>query len=63
MSDTGGKPKMTPDYLKLAEKIWRYMNGRYDSYGIETRHIAKMIERYIKKSEYEKSKKGTIHAE
>ena len=32
---------------KLAEKIWRYLNGRYEDYDKEVNKIAEMIEKTL----------------
>jgi hypothetical protein len=31
--------------VKLAERIWKWLNGRYEGFDTETAHVAKMIER------------------
>ena len=39
----------TKEELLLAEKIWIYLNGRYEYYFKETKTIAKMIHKFNKK--------------
>ena len=40
---------MNKKYKKLAEKIWQWLNGRYENYDEEVNYIALMIENFISK--------------